>query len=141
MTFDFQYIQERITDKLNKVNSEIQLLENIYDSPKADARMRILNENSHFLEMLAFFMINQDEEITVLKEQLSRANLRVTALLSISERTTLRANAAQAVTALYKSKFDYYRRETDEWLKKELGEDYPIHAELIQLMNKEKLAA
>jgi hypothetical protein len=133
MTFEF--IQDRIGEKLQKVNSEITMLESIecdyntQQAAKLDARMRILTDNSNFLEMLAYFIINQDAEIAALKEQNNRANMRIAALLTISERTTLRANAAQAVTSLYRSKFDYYRRETDEWLKKELSEDFSLLVE------------
>ena len=121
MTFD--YIQDRIAEKLQKVNSEIETLETVFDSQNADARLRMLSENSHFLEMLAFFICNQDEEIATLKAQNNRLNIRVAALLSVAGRTTLRANAAMSVSSLIQSKFDRLNTQTESWLKHELGED------------------
>lgn len=129
----FEDIQNRIAMKLRKVTAEIAQLESINsdyntaEGARIDMRLRMLIENSEFLRMLAFFIISQDEMIETLKMQNEAANIRVSALLNISERSLLRSNVALSIASLLQANTDYMKRETNNWLKEELGEeDYQL---------------
>lgn len=111
-----------LTQQRDQIERVIGDMDNI-DSPQAaalDNKLKRVTENLYLFEQLAFIFIEKDETIEQLTQQVHRQYDQISALRQMNERLTIRAQAAQAVAALYQSKWDDWNKEkaeTTSWLK------------------------
>lgn len=110
-TMTFDHYQNIIAAKIQTLKDEKEGLENVdidYNDPLSmhlEKRLQTVEKGLHDIETIAFFIVQQEEELSRLREENYALSQRVSVLRQQNERLYIRANACQSVAELHKSKW------------------------------------
>jgi hypothetical protein len=121
---NFESYQDIMAERLNELSRQRDKIELAmgsdidFESPmaqKLDNQLRQVTRQLGNLESIAFYIVQQNDELERLREENARQNNQIVALRQMNERYYLKAQTGMAIAKLHQSKWDSLERQADAW--------------------------
>jgi hypothetical protein len=129
---DFEYCQNEIANKLTALNKEKARIELVIESAEFDLtdsssirindRYQKMLENIRFIEIIAMYIVQQEEQSAMTKQALQKEQERNAALRNINSTLKIQYQSTRAALELHKSKWRDLERAADEWITQQFDQ-------------------